>query len=63
MLAEEFVRFQICSIDKLLKVAGYCVQHQVTSQPTFRPVSHYIHSAAPQALQQSPSQRPGRLLR
>ncbi len=63
MLAEEFVRFQHVPANQILIVSGDCIQHQVSSQPAVRPVSHHIYSAAPQALQQSTPKRSCRLLR
>lgn len=63
MLAEEFVRSENVSADTFLINLGHCIQHQIPSQPIVGPVSHHIHSAASQALQQSTSQRSCRLLR
>lgn len=63
MLAEEFVRFPPAAVPwPELIFPGYCLQHQVARQPSFRPVGYYLHPAASQALLQGPTQWPCRLL-
>ena len=63
MLAEEFVRSEHVPRNQVLNISGDCIEHQVSSQSSVRPVSHHIYSAASQALQQSTPQRSCRLLR
>lgn len=56
MLAEEFVRFFLallfCGKSKIAnsETVGYCFQHQIPCEPSFRAFGHYVHAAASQAL-------------
>jgi hypothetical protein len=68
MLAEEFVSSLIVLLSfgknrmANSETVGYCFQHQIACEPSFRAFGHYVHAAASQALQQGPSERLGRLL-